>query len=128
MDVPDFSRKLLDSLPNWTDSEELNFHYLAVQQIIIGTFFSAKEGPHRLEVRKYPVIIGEFLLDFSRLPMTNVYFVVKYWVVKIKHEKYKKEKTILGKNQDLMIHSLRKKKVWHAQLFLLVTKQVYQFK
>lgn len=91
LDFSDFSRKLLDSSPNWTDAERLNFDYLDVQQIIIGTFFSAKEGTHRLKVRNDPVTVGEFLLDFSGGPMTKIYLVVKYWIAKDKQERYKKE-------------------------------------
>lgn len=74
-----------------TDAKGLNFDYLDIQQIIIGTFFSAKEGPHRLEVNNDPVTVGEFLLNFPEGPMTKIYLVVKYWIAKDNQERYKKE-------------------------------------
>lgn len=85
-----------------TDAEGLNFDYLNVQQVIIGTFFSAKKGPYRLEVRKDPVNIGEFLLDFPGGSMTKIYLVVKYWIAKDKQERYKKEKNNSPKFFDVI--------------------------
>lgn len=85
---------LLNSSPNWTDAEAVNIDYLDIQQIIPATFFSTKEGPHRLEVRRDPITVGEFLLDFPGGAMTKIFLVVKYWTAKDKRDHSQKEKKV----------------------------------
>lgn len=85
---------LLESSPNWIDAETVNVHYLNVQQIFLATFFSPKEGPHRLEARKDPISIGNFLLDFPGGATTKIYVIVKYWLDKDKANDLRKQKDV----------------------------------